>query len=268
MVNHVQRAYRAWPILIGCASKNAPITYGDLASELGVHHRAIRYVLGVIQDYCLSQRLPPLTILVINGDTRLPGPGFVAWDMDDLDRGRAEVHAFPWQALDNPFAYADDGSTEADLIEMLVNDPESASDVFGRIKVRGMAQVIFRKVLLQVYEGRCAFCGITFEDALEASHLIPWGEASAQERLDPRNGLLLCSTHHCLFDVGFITITRSGLVAYCDPNDEDGPYSPADKALTLALHGKPASLPRSKQHRPADRALAHHHKIHEWGNLP
>jgi hypothetical protein len=77
-------------------------------------------------------------------------------------------------------------ATEADLVEMLVSDPESASDVFGRIKVRGMAQAIFRKVLVQVYEGRCAFCGLTFEDALEASHLIPLGEASAQERLDPR----------------------------------------------------------------------------------
>ncbi|MGC2220931.1 MAG: HNH endonuclease, partial [Methylocella sp.] len=209
MVNHVQRAYQAWPILIGRASENAPITYGDLASKLGVHHRAIRYVLGVIQDYCLAQQLPPLTILAINGKSRMPGPGFVAWDMDDLDRGRAEVCAFPWQALDNPFAYAADGSTEADLVEMLVSDPESASDVFGRIKVRGMAQVIFRKVLLQVYEGRCAFCGLTFEDALEASHLIPWGEASAQKRLDPRNGLLLCSTHHSLLDSGLYQVSES-----------------------------------------------------------
>jgi hypothetical protein len=80
--------------------------------------------------------------------------------------------------------------------------------------------------------------------------------------------LLLCSTHQSLLDAGFIAITRSGLVAYSDPNGEDGPYSPADKALTLALHGKPASIPRSKQHRPADRALARHHKIHKWGDLP
>jgi putative restriction endonuclease len=134
--------------------------------------------------------------------------------------------------------------------------------------VRGMAQAIFRKVLLRVYEGHCAFCGLTFEDALEASHLIPWGDATPQERLDPRNGLLLCSIHHSLLDAGFITITRSGLVAYSDPNGEDGPYSPADKALTLALHGKRASLPRYKQHRPADWALTRHHKLHKWGDLP
>jgi hypothetical protein len=109
----IQRAYRAWPILIGCASKNAPITRGDLASKLGVHHRVIRYVLGVIQDCCLAQQLPPLATLVINGETRMPSSGFVAWDMDDLDRGRAEVHAFPWQTLDNPFAYAADGSNRS-----------------------------------------------------------------------------------------------------------------------------------------------------------
>ncbi|MGP0092310.1 MAG: HNH endonuclease [Xanthobacteraceae bacterium] len=268
MVNHVERAYRAWPILVKCAARDTPITYGDLGSELRVHHRAIRYVLGVIQDYCLGQQLPPLTILVINSVTRMPGPGFIAWDMDDLDRGRAEVSAFAWQTLDNPFEYAADGTTEDDLIETIVSDPDSASDMFGRIKVRGMAQMIFRKVLLHVYGGRCALCGLTFEDALEASHLVPWGEASPQERLDPRNGLLLCSTHHSLFDASFITITRSGLIAYSDPKGKDGRYSSADKALTIALHGKRASLPRSAQHRPSDWALARHHEIHEWGDLP
>jgi putative restriction endonuclease len=28
------------------------ITYADLGARIGVHHRAIRYVLGPIQDYC------------------------------------------------------------------------------------------------------------------------------------------------------------------------------------------------------------------------
>ena len=138
MVNHIERAYRAWPILVGHASNDEPMTYGELADDLGVHHRAIRYILGVIQDYCLAQMLPPLTILVINGVTRMPGHGFVAWDMDDLDRGRAEVRAFAWQALDNPFTYAADGSTEIELVNQLVNNPDSAArDILGKSKCEG-----------------------------------------------------------------------------------------------------------------------------------
>jgi len=87
MLNQVERAYRAWPILIARAENETPITYGELAGSFGLHHRAVRYVLGVIQDYCLNEDLPPLTILVINAQTGTPGPGFIAWDMEDLDRG-------------------------------------------------------------------------------------------------------------------------------------------------------------------------------------
>jgi putative restriction endonuclease len=199
-------------------------------------------------------------------DAHSPGTGFVAWDMDDLERGRAEVYSFPWDRLDNPFRYAADGSTEADLVRLLAKNPGSASDVFARVKVRGMVQIIFRKLLLTTYRSRCAFCGLTFAHALEAAHLIPWTTASQEQRLDPRNGLLLCSTHHRLFDAGILTITKAGTIKYCDPDLEDGPYSPADK-LIVVLDGKTAWLPDSKLHQPADWAIERHHKAHGWPGL-
>ena len=65
-INQEQRAFHTWEILIRCAAKNEKITYGELAKKLGLHHRAIRYALGPILEYCLLNELPPLTILIIN----------------------------------------------------------------------------------------------------------------------------------------------------------------------------------------------------------
>jgi putative restriction endonuclease len=268
MVNHVERAYRAWPKLIECAAGKTTITYGQLGDFLGIHHRAVRYVLAVIQDYCLAEDYPPMTIMVVNGETHEPGPGFIAWNHDDLDRGRREVESYPWKGLPNPFQYASGGDTEEDLVDTLVAKPEASQEVYGRVKVRGVAQVIFRKALLRVYGCRCAFCGLGFEAALEACHLVPWNQASPQQRLDPRNGLLLCSTHHCLFDAGLMTVTRSGLVHYYDPKGKDGAYSVSDRAVTIALHGKKALLPRDTRLAPSEPCLARHHIIQEWCDLP
>ncbi len=61
-VNQVERASRAWPVLVAIARDEKTITYGELARALGIHHRPIRYVLGLIQDYFLAEKLPPLTI--------------------------------------------------------------------------------------------------------------------------------------------------------------------------------------------------------------
>jgi putative restriction endonuclease len=268
LTNQFERAYRAWPILTRCAKKNEPITYGQLALEIGVHHRAISFVLGIIQDYCLKQELPPLTILVVNASTKKPGDGFIASDPDDLDVGFAEVHAFSWDDLINPFEFAADGTTIEDLIKKILKNPTSASDVLATIKTRGMAQALFRKMLLQVYDGQCAFCGLSFEAALEASHIVPWNEASARERLDPQNGLLLCATHHSLFDTGYLTVNHSGLIEYYDPQGKkDGDYSTTDRMVTVALHRKHALLPKIEKHRPSAEALAYHHRCKFDGKI-
>jgi putative restriction endonuclease len=184
-----------------------------------------------------------------------------------LEQGRTDVYSFDWSTLENPFGYASDGTTEEILIDLLLSKPDLAAEVLQRVKVRGMAQVIFRKLLLRVYKRQCAFCGLTFEDALQAAHLIRWSEASKQQRLDPRNGLLLCSTHHSLFDAGLLTITDFGTIMYCAPKLLDRPYSLADKSSTVTLHGQQALLPQSKLHRPALWAIALHHKVHQLNEL-
>ena len=54
-VNQLERAFRAWPVLIDIAKRRTTITYGELGAKLDIHHRAVRYVLGILQDYCLEE---------------------------------------------------------------------------------------------------------------------------------------------------------------------------------------------------------------------
>ncbi len=66
--------------------------------------------LGVIQDWCLEEKKPPLTILVVNQGRHQSGQGFMAWDVANLEEGYEQVYVFPWSELPNPFEFADDGA--------------------------------------------------------------------------------------------------------------------------------------------------------------
>ena len=125
-VNQKERAARAWPILVDVALNNRLITYGELARQLDIHHRAVRYVLSEIQDYCLLEKLPPITILVVDQKDGRPGAGFIAWDVNDLEHGLALVYEFPWAAQENPFGFASDGATIQSIADAIVKREFSA----------------------------------------------------------------------------------------------------------------------------------------------
>lgn len=265
-INQEQRANLAWPILVECAAQNETITYSNLAKKLDLHHRAMSHILGVIQSYCISENLPPLTILVVSKSAKIPGNGFIAWDIDDMNAGLQEVYQFKWSSIDNPFLYAANGSTKKSFVEELISTPDNAREILSQVKSRGIAQVIFRSALLHIYEEKCAFCGLTFEDALEAAHIIPWAKASQQQRLDPRNGLLLCSTHHKLFDAGYMSVSASGEILYLDPQGKWDGYSTSDKVMTIDLHKKQVFLPKIDIHQPFLESLADHRNEHGFND--
>ena len=249
-VNQHQRAAIGWDVLTKVAKHNELIRYGELGKQSGIHHRPVRYVLVLIQDYCLQNQLPPLTILVVN-QSGLPGEGFIAWDVDDIEEGLKQVYNYNWDNLGNPFGFAKNGLTEDEIIKELLENPEDAEDTYAKIKIRGAAQPIFRKALLEAYDHQCAFCGFSFEVGLQASHIIPWSISKKTERLDVRNGILLCATHHKLFDDRCLTINDDFTINYNGPDDEEERiYSEYDRLLTTALHGKKMTLPIDKRHRP------------------
>jgi putative restriction endonuclease len=248
--NQKERAYRAWPILIKTAKDKGKITYSALGKQLDIHHRVVRFVLGEIQDYCLEEKLPPLTVLVVNQNTEMPGEGFIAWDIDDIETAITKVHHFNWSQKGNPFSFAFDGTTEDELINKLIDNPEQSEQVYSRIKARGPAQTIFRKALIEIYKKQCAFCGFSFPEALEAAHIITWSKATPAQRMEPSNGLLLCSIHHKLFDCGLISLNSSYEVIYDNSTTEKGD-SKSDKIMTTGLHKQKAFLPKLQKHYPS-----------------
>ena len=239
--------------------------YRELGAAIGVHHRAIRYVLGPIQDYCREEvpRLPPLTILVVNSSGR-PGSGFIADDLDDFEHGLETVWSYDWQSIPNPFDFAADGTSYQSLLNRLTQDPEEAEDVYVRVKSRAVKQLMFRDALLKAYSRQCAFSGVQFPEVLEASHIVPWSCSTPQQRLDVRNGILLNSFHHRLFDKGYLTITPKFEIVYCDRHRTDREHSELEYALTIALHGKLMDVPRLNKHRPLAANIEQHNALLEW----
>lgn len=67
-------------------------------------------------------------------------------------------------------------------------------------------QNVFRNMILNNYECKCAITGIDIPSLLVASHIIPWAER-AETRLDPENGICLSPLYDKAFDEGLISLT-------------------------------------------------------------
>ena len=91
------RALQIWQILIGKAHNRQTITYGQLAKLLGFQGAGtLAHMLGHIYFWCQQNDLPPLTVLVVNQDSGLPGEGVKGID---LNRSREEVFEFNWYGI-------------------------------------------------------------------------------------------------------------------------------------------------------------------------
>ena len=87
------------------------------------------------------------------------------------------------------------------------------------IKVR-VNQSVFREHLLRRYE-HCCLCNVSDNALLRASHIKPWSESNANEKLDVDNGLILCPNHDVLFDQGFISFNDEGKILISDRLSEN-----------------------------------------------
>lgn len=80
-----------------------------------------------------------------------------------------------------------------------------------RLIVQRVGQDLFRKALLDFWQGRCCVTGLAVPELLRASHIKPWAVcATDEERLDVFNGLLLAPHLDALFDGGRITFSETG----------------------------------------------------------
>lgn len=110
----------------------------------------------------------------------------------------------------------------------------------------------FQVVVTDAYRRRCAITGERTLPALEAAHIVPYAERGPHE---VRNGLLLRSDFHKLFDRGLVTITTDLKVEVSSRIREEW----FNGAAYYRLHGQPlASLPEDPAHKPARMYLEWH----------
>lgn len=94
------RAQQIWLILTCKALNRQTLTYGSLAAMLGFEGAGtLAHLLGHIMHFCSENGLPPLTVLVVNQETGLPGEGLVG---ADLNADRERVFRLNWYSIVPP----------------------------------------------------------------------------------------------------------------------------------------------------------------------
>lgn len=140
------------------------------------------------------------------------------------------------------------------LIEQLENKNTTGESIANT----RIGQSFFRKMILAIYQSQCCICGISIPGLLVASHIIPWKEAE-ELRLNPRNGLCLCSLHHTAFDLGLISIQENYQITISDrimdflPNQAVGTF-------IQDYHGRQMLLP--DRFLPDPEYLNHHFRVY------
>ena len=92
-------------------------------------------------------------------------------------------------------------------VEYGVNTPRlTEKEVIAKIRT---AQTDYRNKVLTFWDNKCAVTGVDDTKWLIASHIKPWREATNEERVDPKNSLLLTPNFDKLFDRGVISFSPS-----------------------------------------------------------
>lgn len=82
-----------------------------------------------------------------------------------------------------------------------------------------VGQGAYRKRIIHRWEYECAVTKFNKLDVLIASHIVPWAEATHEERLDVHNGILLSPTYDALFDKHLISFENDGKIMLSDKID-------------------------------------------------
>jgi hypothetical protein len=114
----------------------------------------------------------------------------------------------------------------------------------------------FRKGLNEIYDNKCAICGLDIEELLRASHIIPHAENDETAK-DLDNGILLCTLHDSLFDSGLITIKHEkGKYNIYISDRLKQSENPVAKDIFKSLQN--GSFHEPKHHKPSDESLQSH----------
>lgn len=94
-----QRSSQIWSLLVCAAKDRKSYTYGDIANILGFGGAGtMAQFLGPIMWICKDNNWPPLTVLVVNHETGLPGEGLST--LEEVNSDREAVFDFDWFSLE------------------------------------------------------------------------------------------------------------------------------------------------------------------------
>ncbi len=100
-MNRYQRCNQIWTLLVSAALDRKSYTYGDIAEILGFGGAGtMAQFLGPIMWLCEDNEWPPLTVLVVNQDSGLPGEGLTT--LEEVNKDRESVFKFNWFELEPP----------------------------------------------------------------------------------------------------------------------------------------------------------------------
>ena len=114
-----------------------------------------------------------------------------------------------------------------------------------------LGQGAFRFLVTDNYRRRCAISGERTLPALDAAHIRPFAEGGSHEI---SNGLLMRRDIHCLFDLGYVTVTPEMKFEVSRKIREE--YE--NGRDYYSLHGTSILLPDDANRRPDRSALAWH----------
>lgn len=116
----------------------------------------------------------------------------------------------------------------------------------------------FRKAIVQLYDHRCALCGIKIltpenHTIVDAAHIVPWSESHDDH---PTNGFALCKLCHWSFDEGLMAVGSEYQVVVSRTVKQD-PNLPGH---ILTLSDRPIFRPPESKHWPAQENFQWHRK--------
>lgn len=121
------------------------------------------------------------------------------------------------------------------------------------LQPRRLGQGTFKTLIRDIYDRRCAVTGEKALPALEAAHIVPFSERP-EHRV--RNGMLMRSDIHRLFDAGYLTVTPEYRVEASGTMRDDFD----DGKNYLKLHGAEVAVPERKEWTPDPEALRWHNE--------
>ena len=253
-----------WMLLVNLAKEHKTAYYNDfreeILTEFGVKYanRSIGGLLAPILEHCKICDKPPLTALVINKHTGLPGERFDAeeiFSVEAFDRIKERIFAYNWDNEENPFqGYDAPESSVKSYARRILRNPDTSKEVWRKVKDRGQCQSVFREALLRAYGCKCAVCGFSLKDLLQAAHIQAWSETTGENKISVNNGFLLCPNHHALYDKGWLTVSEDYTIGL----GKKGKFTEADEDALVNFVGKRIRLPKDRQLWPSPELLKKH----------